>query len=139
MSNKKQTALEWLIEQIENKNGKEYSSYFVEFIKQAKEMEKEQIIDAYDEGYELIGYMFRNEDFNKMAYTLFYEEYDRYRLDELGFHIQFAWGTVTKLKELGILETFCEPVYAPKETPISYEEAISKLNETSKVKYTKVK
>ncbi len=40
----KQTAVEWLVEQIENKNGKEFNSYFKEFIEQAKEMEKEQII-----------------------------------------------------------------------------------------------
>ena len=42
------TAVEWLVEQIENKNGKEFNSYFQEFIEQAKEMEKEQIIDAWN-------------------------------------------------------------------------------------------
>jgi hypothetical protein len=42
-----QTAVEWLVEQIENKNGKEFTSYYSEFIEQAKEMEKQQIIDAY--------------------------------------------------------------------------------------------
>lgn len=42
---KKQTAVEWLVEQIENKNGKEFSSYYLEFINQAKEMEKEQMIE----------------------------------------------------------------------------------------------
>ena len=46
----KQTAVEWLLTQIENKNGKEFSSYYTEFIEQAKEMEKEQIIDAYYQG-----------------------------------------------------------------------------------------
>jgi hypothetical protein len=46
----KQTAVEWLVEQIENKNGKEFNSYFKEFIEQAKEMEKEQIIEAYCNG-----------------------------------------------------------------------------------------
>jgi hypothetical protein len=40
------TAVEWLLEQIENKNGKEFTSYYLEFIEQAKEMEKEQIINA---------------------------------------------------------------------------------------------
>ena len=40
------TAVDWLLTQIENKNGKEFSSYYTEFIEQAKEMEKEQIIDA---------------------------------------------------------------------------------------------
>jgi len=43
----KQTAVDWLLTQIENKNGKEFSSYYTEFIEQAKEMEKEQICDAY--------------------------------------------------------------------------------------------
>jgi len=38
----KQTAVEWLLTQIENKNGKEFSSYYTEFIEQAKAMEKEQ-------------------------------------------------------------------------------------------------
>jgi hypothetical protein len=46
----KQTAVEWLLEQIENKNGKEFTSYYTEFIQQAKEMEKQQIVNAYDEG-----------------------------------------------------------------------------------------
>jgi hypothetical protein len=44
---KKQTAVEWLLQAIEGKNGKEFSSYYLEFIEQAKAMEKEQIIDAY--------------------------------------------------------------------------------------------
>jgi hypothetical protein len=44
------TAVEWLVEQIENKNGKEFNSYFQEFIEQAKEMEKEQIKSAFTQG-----------------------------------------------------------------------------------------
>ena len=43
----KQTAVEWLLEKIEYKNGKHFTSYYLEFIEQAKAMEKEQIIDAY--------------------------------------------------------------------------------------------
>jgi len=46
----KQTAVEWLLQQIENKNGTEFSSYYNEFIEQAKEMEKQQIIDAFWHG-----------------------------------------------------------------------------------------
>jgi len=46
----KQTAVEWLLTQIENKNGKEFSSYYTEFIEQAKAMEKEQIIEAFYKG-----------------------------------------------------------------------------------------
>jgi len=41
---KKQTAVEWLLQAIEGKNGKEFSSYYLEFIEQAKEIEKEQMI-----------------------------------------------------------------------------------------------
>lgn len=37
-----QTAVEWLLNAIETKNGKEFSSYYTEFIEQAKEMEKQQ-------------------------------------------------------------------------------------------------
>jgi len=48
--NNKQTAVEWLVEQIENKNGKEFSSYYSEFLEQAKEMEKEQVMNAYGHG-----------------------------------------------------------------------------------------
>jgi hypothetical protein len=39
---KQQTAVEWLLNAIETKNGKEFSSYYTEFIEQAKEMDKEQ-------------------------------------------------------------------------------------------------
>ena len=47
MSNKQQTAVEWLLNAIETKNGEEFSSYYSEFIQQAKEMEKEQIEQAH--------------------------------------------------------------------------------------------
>ncbi len=56
----KQTAVEWLIEQLENSNV--ISKYaFPEIIEQAKEMEKEQIIDSFGVGCQvestrLIGY-----------------------------------------------------------------------------------
>jgi hypothetical protein len=41
---KEQTAIEWLLEQIETKNGKDFSAYYSEFVDKAKEMEKEQLI-----------------------------------------------------------------------------------------------
>jgi len=41
-----QTAVKWLLQKIEDKNGKEFSSYYQEFIEQAKAMEKEQIINS---------------------------------------------------------------------------------------------
>jgi hypothetical protein len=48
---KQQTAVEWLLNAIETKNGEEFSSYYTEFIEQAKEMEKEQKIMDYEMGY----------------------------------------------------------------------------------------
>ena len=46
---KKQTAVEWLIEQVEGLNIND-DTVWVEVTKQALEMEKQQIIDAYCEG-----------------------------------------------------------------------------------------
>lgn len=37
------TAVEWLLWQIEEKNGKDFPSYYTEFIEQAKELEKKQM------------------------------------------------------------------------------------------------
>jgi hypothetical protein len=51
-NNKQQTAVEWLLNEIETKNGEEFSSYYLEFIEQAKEIEKEQIEDAYKRGWD---------------------------------------------------------------------------------------
>jgi hypothetical protein len=44
----KQTAVEWLIEQIVNHNGVNSKTF-----EKAKAMEREQIIDALDAGYEI--------------------------------------------------------------------------------------
>ena len=45
------TSVEWLIEQLENSNV--ISRYaFPEIIEQAKEMEKEQIVNAFEIGYD---------------------------------------------------------------------------------------
>ena len=52
----KQTAIEWLVEQIENYSDTIFYDrnlhWFEKYVEQAKEMEKEQIIDAYDRGYD---------------------------------------------------------------------------------------
>lgn len=69
MSNKKQTALEWLIEKIEWHTGLEYL-YEEDYVIKAKELEKQQIIDAWNDGrYENTGYgdseTHYNETFNK--------------------------------------------------------------------------
>ena len=44
----KQTAVEWLVEQLK---GKSQSITWNEIFEQAKEMEKQQIIDAYQQGF----------------------------------------------------------------------------------------
>ena len=46
----KKTAVEWLEVEIDNKDMGEIPMWIYEFIQQAKEMEKEQIMDAYWEG-----------------------------------------------------------------------------------------
>jgi phosphosulfolactate synthase (CoM biosynthesis protein A) len=46
----KQTAVEWLVNELKN-NGLDYIDYAKETIDKAKEMEKEQIIDAYAQGF----------------------------------------------------------------------------------------
>ena len=44
------TAIEWLIEQLENHNGVTRAG-FEKCIQQAKEIEKEQIIESWDNGF----------------------------------------------------------------------------------------
>jgi hypothetical protein len=68
-----QTAVEWLLEKIEHKNGKEFTSYYLEFIDQAKEMEKEQIKDSFGVGCQvlstrLIGYHEMAEQYYNETY-----------------------------------------------------------------------
>ena len=55
----KQTAVEWL-EKICNDRGYHLMS---EYFEQAKEMEKQQIIDAYAFGYDELGERYYNETF----------------------------------------------------------------------------
>ena len=55
----KQTAVEWL-EKICNDRGYHLMS---EYFEQAKEMEKQQIIDAYAFGYDELGEQYYNETF----------------------------------------------------------------------------
>jgi hypothetical protein len=44
----KQTAVEWLFEQLPTID--KYDPYYADIINQAKEMEKEQIVEAFDNG-----------------------------------------------------------------------------------------
>jgi hypothetical protein len=50
MSNKKQTAVEWLYKQLNGLNKQILDDYFQIVFSQAKEMEKQQIIHAYNQG-----------------------------------------------------------------------------------------
>lgn len=58
----KQTAIEWLIEQLENHNGVTRSG-FEKCIQQAKAMEKEQIMEAYNNGDNRSAELYYNETF----------------------------------------------------------------------------
>ena len=51
MSNKKQTAVEWLYKQLNGLNKQILDDYFQIVFIQAKEMEKQQIKDAYKIGW----------------------------------------------------------------------------------------
>ena len=73
MSNKKQTAVEWLWEQIDNTipfQNIEASQIFNGLLEQAKELEKQQIIDARQDGMnaERKGYGLNNEDYYTETY-----------------------------------------------------------------------
>ena len=70
MSNKKQTAVEWLAEQIDNKDMGEIPMWIYDFIEQAKEMERQQIIDfANNYGFDVCGYDYeRAEQYYKETY-----------------------------------------------------------------------
>jgi hypothetical protein len=66
----KQTAIEWLLEQLNNYDSKMIELFNKE-IEQAKEMEKQQIIDACNQieviglDHELPGKKYYNQNFNK--------------------------------------------------------------------------
>ena len=70
MESKKQTAVDWLIDQLEKYElYSKISFQCLKEIEQAKEMEKQQIIDAYDKGEFNDGFVavedYYNENFNK--------------------------------------------------------------------------
>jgi hypothetical protein len=70
---KKQTAVEWLIEQIDNKDMGEIPIWIYVICEDAKAMEKEQIIDAFGVGCQvestrLIGYQGMSEQYYNENY-----------------------------------------------------------------------
>jgi hypothetical protein len=50
MSNKKISSIDWLVEQIDNKDMGEVPMWIYDFCEQAKEMHKEEIVEAFNEG-----------------------------------------------------------------------------------------
>ena len=63
MSNKKQTAVDWLLNDYVNKG-----LITIEAIEQAKKIEKQQIIDALRDGYSFLGDSYDNEQYYKETY-----------------------------------------------------------------------
>jgi len=66
----KQTAVEWLFQELDNYYQMKGKLIKKEILKQAKEMEKQQIIDAYIDGYSAESWnadsqKYYNETFNK--------------------------------------------------------------------------
>jgi hypothetical protein len=65
----KQTALEWLQEEIDNKDMGEIPMWIYEFIEQAKAMEKEQIEESFKHGRLPIMFgSFQAKDYYKQTY-----------------------------------------------------------------------
>jgi hypothetical protein len=62
----KQTAVEWLVEEFKEKlTGNNLPNWVLDVIQQAKEMEKEQIMDAHFEGSEDYRRQYYNETYGK--------------------------------------------------------------------------
>jgi 3-mercaptopyruvate sulfurtransferase SseA len=79
MSNKKQTAVEWLVEQLDKNLDINNSWRTSQYIEQAKEMEKQHIIDAWYIGIEKEGkehghtFLWHRKDLAEQYYNETYE------------------------------------------------------------------
>ena len=74
---RQQTAVEWLLNAIETKNGEEFSSYYTEFIEQAKEMEKEMTIKLYADYENYLEEAFKNQCGGQAVVLSFEEFYEQ--------------------------------------------------------------
>ena len=86
----KQTAVEWLVEQIESNKIEIVYSYEIfsvsclpSIVAQAKEMEKEQIIDAHDAAYIAMNLAFRGFDRSVEYYEKTYGAQDNGKPEQL--------------------------------------------------------
>jgi alpha-amylase/alpha-mannosidase (GH57 family) len=61
----KKSAVEWLQVEIDNKDMGEIPMWLYEFIEQAKEMEKQQIKDAWDSAYTAEGFFNAEQYYNE--------------------------------------------------------------------------
>lgn len=77
MTEKQQTAIEWLIEAIKI-HDKSFDEFYKAEIEQAKQMEREQIIDAYDYGHnEGCSYMYGGYSKSITAEKYFNQTYQK--------------------------------------------------------------
>jgi hypothetical protein len=65
----KQTAVDWLVDQIENFNCMKLGLIPSDIIEEAKQMEKEQIQDAFTEGEHQQGFQVESELYYYKTYT----------------------------------------------------------------------
>ena len=70
----KQTAVEWLQAEIDNKDMGEIPMWIYEFIEQAKAMEKEQIMESHEQAYIEMNMAFRVADRAEQYYNETYGE-----------------------------------------------------------------
>ena len=68
-NNTKQTAVEWFVNQIELYYNGENELFYSDIVEQAKEMEKQQIIDAHSDGQ----YPFYNAEHSEQYYNQTYK------------------------------------------------------------------
>jgi hypothetical protein len=77
MSNKKQTVVDWLQSVIDNKDMGEIPMWIYELLEQAKEMEKNNIINAAARGYLAMPERFNLEDAKDYGQQYYNNTYDK--------------------------------------------------------------
>ena len=89
---------------------------------------KEEVLARFEKGVEreLIGYRFRNDDFNAYAHRIAYCKVGIIELKDNLYHFKNDYSIFSVLNDVNLLEIFCEPVYKEIET-ISISEAEKEL------------
>jgi hypothetical protein len=73
MKNQRQTAVEWLVEELTKKHDKHFEEYYKDEIEQAKEIEKEQMIE-FGEAMQEIAYIYCDEAIFEYEPKKYFEE-----------------------------------------------------------------